>query len=266
MRLSVSLSLLLSFWNLSLKAQTEPQSLDASKSEVFLRNSRNGIGFIPSKKEVINGLALGLLTLDSTEPYVHSIRINGLYLNVSPVIPMGVGYAGATGVLMAVGALFDKNTYKKPTEVERNYRDSIRQIDPTLREGFGKHKVNGVAIGWMDFGEDFSVQGLQISAFHFSDRLQGLSIAPLGSDYKELKGVMISGLFNVSYKGTGVQLGFFNSWREGNGLQIGALNFSDERVGVQIGLINSSKKMKGIQIGLWNRIGKRGLPFINMKF
>ncbi|MFZ2906522.1 MAG: hypothetical protein WAZ98_10000 [Cyclobacteriaceae bacterium] len=262
--MSVSLSLLLSFWSVSLKAQTGSQTLDTSKYDIFLRNSRNGIGFIPSKKEVINGLTIAGLTLDSIEPSQDSVIVNGVYLNVSPIMPMGVAYGGVMGVIMGVGALFERDTYKKATDAERHYRDSIRQIDPTLREGFGEHKVKGVAISWMDMGEDFSIQGVQISAFHFADRLQGLSIAPIGSDYKELKGVMISGLFNVSYKGTGTQIGFFNSWRKGKGLQIGVFSLSEERVGVQIGLVNLTGKMKGIQIGLWNKIGKRSLPFINM--
>ncbi|MFM7683772.1 MAG: LA_2272 family surface repeat-containing protein [Bacteroidota bacterium] len=33
-----------------------------------------------------------------------------------------------------------------------------------------------------------------------------------------------------------------------------------------MGIINKTKRMNGIQIGLWNKIGKRGLPLINISF
>lgn len=102
-----------------------------------------------------------------------------------------------------------------------------------------RHKLNGVSISLFEFGEQFLIQGLHLTAFfHNVDKLNGASITSIASTYKHFNGVMISGIFNKTNRGKGLQ----------------------------IGLINSATKMNGIQIGLWNRIGNKGLPFINMNF
>jgi phage replication-related protein YjqB (UPF0714/DUF867 family) len=81
------------------------------------------------------------------------------------------------------------------------------------------------------------MQGVQIAALGSRmGKLNGFSANLVFSDYQYLNGVMVAGIFNKTKKGGGLQ----------------------------IGLVNISKEMRGVQIGLWNKIGKRGLPIINM--
>jgi hypothetical protein len=46
----------------------------------------------------------------------------------------------------------------------------------------------------------------------------------------------------------------------------GVFNKTKKGNGVQIGLVNMAKEMRGVQIGLWNVNQKRKLPLINWNF
>lgn len=204
--------------------------LDCSDSlkyrRVYMKRTHNVIGLTPSKARVTNGLALGLLFPLVYCEYMDSVRINGVYANVSPFTAM----MGAMGLLMLP---FNNNGGVV-------YSDSIReQIKMNSKKILVKHRLNGMSVGFVEMGENFSVQGIQVTAMaHGMEVLNGVSITGLLGHYKSFKGVMISGLVN------GV----------------------DEGKGLQLGLINIAGKMNGVQIGLWNKIGKRGLPFININF
>jgi len=248
--------LIIVFINLSVPSlYSQSDSLDSSKDDDFRRRTHNVVGFIPSKAHVTNGWAIGWAIIDGYDMIDgydldrDSVRINGLYTNISPLPVFGFAMS-----LPYILNIFNPKTYKNlfSKDVSHN-ADSSKYVNSIPDSILGKHKMNGVSIGTLEIGDGFAFQGLQITALaHSADKLNGVSLTTLGSGYKQFKGVMISGLLNWTDSGTGLQLGLINRM--------------DTGVGLQVGLINTSKKMRGVQIGLWNKIGNRGFPIINMRF
>jgi hypothetical protein len=200
---------------------------DAREAARYDRRVNNVIGLIPSKARVTNGLAVGWLnSLEANAWCRDSLRINGVYMNVSPLQPILISMVA----VMLPFALFSPATYEKWNwEYEPEHYDTIQM----------KHKLNGVAVSLMDEGDLFILQGIQVTLIgHSMGKLNGVSLTGLVCEYKFFNGLMIAGILNKGYKGKGLQ----------------------------IGLLNKAHDMRGVQIGLWNQIGKRGLPFINMKF
>lgn len=200
--------------------------LDSSKLEIYRNKVHNVVGFVPSNARVTNGWAIGWSTsVDDYCVYMDSIRINGLYTNISPFQVFVAGMAIGMGIF----SLFNPETYKNISLKDTKTYDTLT----------GKHQLNGMAISLFELGEDFTMQGFQFTVLYDNmQKTNGVTVSLIASDIKQFNGVMISGIYNKAYKGKGLQ----------------------------IGLINTTKKMHGIQIGLWNKIGKRGLPFINMSF
>lgn len=184
--------------------------------------SNNVICLVPSKARFNNGWCIGWspeLSLGYGTDRL-PVRINGVYTNLSPF--------QIVIITMIPFFLIRKEFYQDLTRKEIPI-DTIQ----------ANHKLNGLAIGLFEIAENFSIQGIQFTAlFHQAAKLNGLSLTTVASSYTQFNGVMISGLYNKSHFGKGVQ----------------------------IGLINKSHKMQGIQIGLWNIIGNKGFPIINMRF
>lgn len=182
----------------------------------------NGVGMIPSNARVTNGLGIGWSTSLDYCADMDSVKINGLYSNISPFQVIVAGMV----IMMSPFALFSKETYQKGVKDDTPYDDI-----------YEKHQINGVSIGLFELGEEFTVQGVQITGlWHSMNKLNGVSLTSIISDYKHFNGVSICGIYNRTYKGTGVQ----------------------------IGLINKAEKLEGVQIGLWNIIGDRGFPLIHI--
>ena len=197
---------------------------DTTNFEINRQKTHNVVGLIPSNARCTNGWGIGWSSSIEHCNYMDSVRINGMYTNISPFQLM----LASMSIAMIPFVLFSKDTYKHFPKDSTKY-DTL-QI---------KHKLNGVSIGLFEDGEGFTVQGLQVTAlYHSMDKLNGISLSILGCDYKQFNGMIISGIYNHTYKGNGLQ----------------------------IGLINSTKKMKGVQIGLWNKIGNFGFPIINFRF
>jgi hypothetical protein len=190
---------------------------------VYMKRVHNVIGLVPSKARITNGWAIGWgASLDDYCINMDSIRINGLHTNV---FFFQIAVAGMS-LLMA--------PFQPKALLENFDVDTLTYSDLIIR-----HKLNGVSISLFEFGEQFSIQGLHVTAFfHNVDKLNGVSITSIASEYKHFNGVMISGIFNKTNRGKGLQIGLFNS----------------------------ATRMTGVQIGLWNRIGNRGFPLINMNF
>ena len=198
------------------------QICDESKHESYSSKVHNIVGLIPSNARVTNGWGIGWSSSLEHCVYMDSIRINGIYTNISPFQAI----VASMGLIMLPFAVF----MEKPNKYEDTKSYDRLRIN---------HKLNGVSIGLFELGEEFTMQGLQITALHhYMDKLNGVSFTMLHTEYKHFNGLMISGIHNKAYKGRGVQ----------------------------IGLINKTKKMKGVQIGLWNVIGEKGFPIINMRF
>ena len=198
---------------------------DTTKMEDYKTKTRNVIGLVPSKARVTNGWAIGWSTgLDTyCDCSMENIRINGLHTNVSPFQM----FVACVTVMMSPFALFIPETYQK----NENFWD----YDTVSIN----NQLNGVAIGLFEVSDDFCMQGVQITAlYHSLGKLNGFSANLVYSDYQYLNGVMISGVYNKTKKGKGLQ----------------------------IGLVNMAKEMRGVQIGLWNVNQKRKLPLINWNF
>jgi hypothetical protein len=187
------------------------------------QKTNNVIGFVPSKASVTNGWAIGwTAAFDDYPSETNSIRINGLHTNFLFV----QAYVAVAAITMCPF---------QPKELFYIFRTDTETYDDLVI----KHKMNGVSVSFLELGEAFSVQGLQITGlFHFVDKLNGVSITSLGSHYTHFNGVMISGIYNNTNRGRGTQ----------------------------IGLVNKATKLNGVQVGLWNKIGNRGFPLINMSF
>ena len=106
------------------------------------------------------------------------------------------------------------------------------------------------------------------SVFSDNIKISGLNLGVLGSyGAGKVKGINLSliGTFGYQINGLSTSIGL-NLFYDFNGLLIGIQNKTNKGKGIQIGLFNYCNECKGIQIGLWNKMGKRTLPFINMRF
>jgi len=196
--------------------------VNSSDTTILVSNNNkvnNFIGFIPSKAKTTNGWAIGWTPALEANPWrLDTVNINGLYTNISPF--------QVVVIAMAIPHLLKPSNYKKLPKDTIEY-DNVRF----------RNRLNGLSVGLFDIGEEFCMQGVQLTLlYHEMGKLNGLSLTLLASNYKHFNGLMISGILNKTKSGKGLQ----------------------------IGLINKAKKLKGIQIGIWNKIGDKGFPLINM--
>lgn len=170
----------------------------------------NGVGMVPSNARVTNGLGIGWSTSLDYCADMDSVKINGLYSNISPFQVIVAGMV----IMMSPFALFSKETYQKSARDNTQY-DNI----------YERHQINGASIGLFELGEEFTVRGVQITGlWHSMNKLNGVSLTSIISDYKHFNGVSICGIYNRTYKGRGVQIGLINKAEKLEGVQIGLWN------------------------------------------
>lgn len=100
--------------------------------------------------------------------------------------------------------------------------------------------------------ETVTVTGLGISTVS-GHSTNGVNITATGASGSYMNGTSISGVANIYYDFNGVLIaGLQNKTTKGKGLQIGLFNYCQD--------------CKGVQIGLLNKMGRRILPFINMRW
>jgi hypothetical protein len=203
-------------------SQNVKDSLKNRKNDTVSLNVRNIVGFVPSKANVINGWAIGWLMLGGLDNDNTSKTINGYYTNLSPVQLFW-------GIMLVPRLLFIPFNMRK-------YCEDIDMTDTTFKNS---NQINGLALSIVDESETYLVNGMQATLLnHGLYKLNGVSITAGTSSYYSFRGLMISGIFNLTHTGKGLQ----------------------------IGLINRTNTMTGVQIGLWNQIGTGGFPFINLSF
>jgi hypothetical protein len=236
--MKLSLTIILIFFNgLIILAQSDKQNLNSDTSVVIGKSYEKTayvIGFTPSKATKINGLSLGWALGSFDEdyyemPYIDTLTINGIqtYVSILQVF---------AGVILTVHVVLDEI----PSRIFKNEKynnDTLEIFQKPVNEIQGN--INGLSISLFESAKNLKMNGLQFSIFaHKLKNINGISISGFSSIYESQNGVAISGIHNKSKKGNGLQ----------------------------IGLVNQAENFKGIQIGLWNKIGKRGLPFINIGF
>ncbi len=189
----------------------------------------NGFALMPFKADQVNGLGFswGFGNIDWD---YGNMEKDIPYLKVN-------GLHTYTSPLQLLGAAFVAFHLPFIMLSSDFWTDTISSKEPYY--GYQNGEINGASIAFWETGESMAMNGVQISLlYHKFEFLRGFSFTSLSAQYDELKGVMISGISNDITTGSGVQLA----------------------------LINKADDLKGVQIGLWNKIGKRGLPFINIGF
>ncbi|MFT3702623.1 MAG: hypothetical protein QM802_09645 [Agriterribacter sp.] len=189
------------------------------------------VGFTPYRKHIttINGLAIGL-TADPWGEASDSIytKVNGLNIELGPFGIIGGIWGTMFGLVGVKGNDGHRDSFFS------NYNDT--EAPEIIPENI--------------------------------TRLNGLSISVGGVSETFNRGIIINGLSSFCHQTNGIQVtGLINHTNQCNGITIAGLaNVTNRMNGVQIGLINKCKTGNLVQIGLFNRIGKRVIPFINMRF
>jgi hypothetical protein len=203
------------------------------------RKTKKGVWFTPSYASEINGLSLSLATTNHLTD-MDTTTINGMNLGIElqwSLVALVAAEVAMLAPFYAVDFLFKK-------------KDSAEKIKPTHHPDDCNRKclspdsstiiINGIHLGIL--GSPFE-----------SNTIQGVNISGIGTFSNDLQGVSVSGLVTISDNFEGLCVsGLVNRSKRGRGLQIGLTNFATD--------------YKGIQIGLWNKIGKLGFPFINLRF
>ncbi|PKP22164.1 MAG: hypothetical protein CVU05_05060 [Bacteroidetes bacterium HGW-Bacteroidetes-21] len=176
---------------------------------------RNIIGFVPSKADVINGWAIGWLTLNEHE----NLKMNGLYTNINPIQI----YYGVYVSLFTIWTVLSSPELKDETNDGRIY-GFYKGIDSTVCD----QRFNGISISIVDFGDRTKMNGIELSL--------------VSQHMNQNNGISVSGLFNKKVKFNGLMVGLINLSEQGHGLQMGLINNCGNMHGVQLGLINRCGK------------------------
>ena len=152
-----------------------------------------------------------------------------------------VSMAAAQGIILlpffAMDLLFTKKDTAKVYKEPAYRNECTRKCPPPDSSTI---IINGFNLG---------ILGSPIEA----NKINGLNICGIGTYSNKLSGVSLTGLATISDDFEGVCIsGLVNHTKRGRGLQIGMTNFSTD--------------FQGVQIGLWNKIGKLGFPFVNLRF
>jgi hypothetical protein len=194
---------------------------------------RNGIWFTPNKVEEINGLSVGVATVNiknSKKNIRDSLTVHGLNLEFStlaiyiPIVAIGLPIATIEFIIA------DTKTLRCVSFEEMdNYNWDSISYDVKI------YGANIVLFGGLG---NIKIVGFNLGVCNPFTQMKGVSIAILGSFMSDVKGVEFSTV-----------------WNEAQRLR-----------GVQIGLVNCCYSLHGFQFGLWNMNPKRSLPFINWQF
>ena len=205
-------------------SQSERDSMYVSVSDSSVRQVRNGIGFIPSKADGVNGWAIGWIELGANDR--DSVVINGLYTNLEP---FQVFWAG----------MIFAYTMWTPFNLKETL-NNLEYFDSTYI--WHGNRINGISLSVTEFSDDYHVNGLIISGvIHDLYKLNGLSVSGLIGEFSSFNGVMVSGILNNTHSGKGLQIALVNRTQAMTGIQIGLWNQIGKR---KIPLINMSFKTK----------------------
>jgi hypothetical protein len=244
---------------------------------------------IPSKNNVIDGLAIGPFLTKSDSVNAHIQTINGINTEL-----MGKGYQvpfqNKSPYNLIDAANEDVLEYADSADFYNIRVNGINlstlgtngdlvKINGLNLSGFASYtgKVNGISASFLvnksrvlnGIGMGFlasrynRVTGLQVSFYSDANELKGLQIGII-SCTRIIKGVQLSDLYSQAEEIAGVQLGAFNNTNEIKGLQIGYIYSEAEEVkGVQLAYIYSkAEEVKGVQIGFVTKTTKlKGFQF-----
>lgn len=181
-------------------------NLNAQSDSISKKNAYV-LGFLPSSKTAIFGLALGLVGSEALCYVPHEKKSHGINLQ------LGQGFF----------------TLYYPTyfnEGDTSRMDSVFTYRP--QENYIRTTHNGLLISafgtWTPVTNGVAISGLA----SMGGRMNGLAMNPVLAKYVQLKGVSIA-IFNQSLEVKGVQVGLVNRTTQLRGFQIGLWNVNKKR-------------------------------------
>jgi len=181
---------------------------DYKKENQHSYKKRDFVYYTPSETDQINGLAIGAWA-QNTRDYRDSLEINGLNIEINPVIFFG---------------------YMRGVFTIR-YQDSIEYYLNKKKKNYYGLTVNGFNLSLPGNVNDIAtINGFNLTLLTSSlGRVDGFSLSGLINTCYLLNGVSISGLYNSATKVKGVQIGLINKTTSLRGFQIGLWNKNGKR-------------------------------------
>lgn len=199
---------------------------------------------ISKKVDKVNGLVFGVGHYQNKR--IEKQTINGINVDVNPI-----------GASIPFIIVFIPDMIRKGTFLDKEDPNFIVNID----KNYPRIQMNGLNVSAGCFFTEVSMNGLNISLLNRFNKMNGISITPIGTQANVMNGFSV-GIYNGFNKNSGLSIGLLNESMNLKGIQFGVYNSVHEMKGIQIGVFNVSRK-KGLQLGIWNVNSKRSMPFIN---
>ena len=189
-------------------AQTQSPDKPIRKSKHPIRN---GVWVLPSGAEHINGLAVGVATMNI---YKRPLQVKGINIDICP---LGLVIGGFFIVAQPVATIMPNLFLKKR-------HDDFYKIDTSYLSDYPQRKITGLQLQAFG-GIESNVYGIAVSGVISTFvKQRGLAVSFVSNISDDFKGIQISLWGNTSVIGQGVQIGLFNKCTDCKGLQIGLLN------------------------------------------
>lgn len=170
---------------------------------VFRR--KNIAWVLPTRANVINGLALGLHT---GQIYGRQLTINGLNINAD-VPAVFVSMMSSVMMLMKI---------------------PLASISDSADTDWHITNINGLSVSMGGLMRCRNINGLSLNGGMCAGmKARGLFVSGGYNVFTDFKGISIAGLRNIAAKGRGIQIGLLNTCKHFKGLQIGLWNVNDKR-------------------------------------
>jgi len=210
----------------------------ATHSQIF------SLSPISKKVDKVNGLVFGVGHYQNR--HVEKQTINGINVDVNPI-----------GLGIPIFIIYLPEMIERGTFLSRIESDSIVKIDAN----YPRIQMNGLNVSAGCFFTNSSINGLNISLLNRFNKMNGISVTPLGTQANVMNGFSV-GIYNGFNNSNGLIIGLLNESMQLKGIQLGIYNSAHSLKGIQIGVFNMSRK-NGLQLGIWNVNNKRSMPFIN---
>lgn len=205
---------------------------------------------ISKKVDKVNGLVFGVGHFENKK--IKKQTINGLNIEANPAPIAGI-FVGFLSIIYMPEIIKNKS-WKSSDSTRNDFKIKNWNYYPKLN-------INGINLSSGCFFVSTHMNGLTISLGNKFEKLNGISIAPLGTLSDKQNGMSV-GIINANTTLCGVVLGLYNQTHQLNGLQMGMVNQVRQNNGIQIGIFNKSFS-RGLQFGIWNNNSKHSFPIIN---
>jgi len=190
-----------------------------------------------------------------------NINIHGISVGIASGVHENQGITITNGVKIEIIGLGILSAMIGESPVVENDRALL-----TLEQTTPSEKINGVSLSLSGCLSDCIINGISLGGMSQINRnVNGMAVSWIMNISQRFNGLQV-GFFNDTYSLKGCQCGMMNKGIKTDGLQTGIVNLGKETKGIQIGIFNQSKNLMGIQVGLWNVNQKRKLPLVNWNF